>query len=159
MGNSTKMLKNFGKSKNSVITLSNTGMLRSTPQLTKQSKNKNSANIIIKGGTFTTKASVSSSKQIETKKGATNTKKSTKKEKSPQEDLMEKLLSEITGKYKPKLCKDQAYLQRLEKKTMIQEIQMLAQALISCDRAQKKQHENNEKVIKRLQSELIQSED
>ena len=36
---------------------------------------------------------------------------------------------------------------------------MLAQALISCDRAQKKQHENNEKVIKRLQAELLQSED
>lgn len=138
MGNSTKMLKTFGKSKNSVTTLSNAGnhtMLSSMPQFMKESRSKKSANIIIKGGAFTTKASISSTKQTETKKGATNATKSTKKEKKPQEDLMEKLLSEITGKYKPKLCKDQAYLQRLEKKTMIQEIQMLAQALISCDRA------------------------
>ena len=36
---------------------------------------------------------------------------------------------------------------------------MLAQALISCDRAQKKQNENNDKVIKRLQTDLVASED
>ena len=48
---------------------------------------------------------------------------------------MEKLLSEITAKYKGSLCKDKAYLERIEKKTMISEIQMLAKALISCDKA------------------------
>ena len=36
---------------------------------------------------------------------------------------------------------------------------MLAQALISCDRAQKKQSEHNDKMVKRLQSELVASED
>ena len=72
---------------------------------------------------------------------------------------MEKLLSEITAKYKTHLIKSKDYLERLEKKTMIQEIQMLAQALISCDRAQKKQSEHNEKMVKRLQSELVASED
>ena len=35
---------------------------------------------------------------------------------------MEKLLNEITSKYKSSLCKDKNYLERLDKKTMIQEI-------------------------------------
>ena len=42
---------------------------------------------------------------------------------------------------------------------MIQEINMLAQALISSDRASKKQNDNNEKIIKRLQSELSEAEE
>ena len=48
------------------------------------------------------------------------TKKSAKKVKaerqSQQRDLMEKLLTEITSKYKPHLCKNHEYLQRLEKR-------------------------------------------
>ena len=72
---------------------------------------------------------------------------------------MEKLLNEVTSKYKPYLTSNQQYLQRLEKKTMIQEINMLAQALISSDRASKKQNDNNEKIIKRLQSELSEAEE
>ena len=36
---------------------------------------------------------------------------------------------------------------------------MLAQALISCDRAQKKHNQNNEKLIARLKEELVQSEE
>ena len=39
------------------------------------------------------------------------------------------------AKYKSHLCKSADYVQKLEKRTMIQEIQMLAQALISCDKA------------------------
>ena len=95
-----------------------------------------------------------------TKKSASKT-TGTKSSTSPisDSDLMEKLLNEITAKYKTNLCKDQAYLQRLEKKTMIQEIQMLAQALISCDRAQKKQSDNHEKAVRRMQNDLVASED
>ena len=61
-------------------------------------------------------------------KQPTSGKKSTSKKDKEKvtNDLMEKLLSEITTKYKTNLCKDPNYLQRLEKKTMIQEIQMLA---------------------------------
>ena len=51
---------------------------------------------------------------------------------------MEKLLSEITAKYRPNLVGNGAYYQKLEKRTMISEINMLAQALISSDRASKK---------------------
>ena len=80
-------------------------------------------NIIIKGGTFTTKTpKTSKNKQSNSGKKPIG---SSKREKAAN-DLMEKLLTEITAKYKTNLCKDQNYLQRLEKKTMIQEIQMLA---------------------------------
>ena len=85
------------------------------PSTTKDRK----TNIIIKGATFDTKtAKNSKNKQTKSAKKPVG---SSKKEKAAN-DLMEKLLTEITAKYKTNLCKDQSYLQRLEKKTMIQEI-------------------------------------
>ena len=101
-------------------------------------------NIIIKGATFTSKPA---NKTPKSKQPTSGKKANASKKEKVSNDLMEKLLTEITAKYKTNLCRDQNYLQRLEKKTMIQEIQMLAQALISCDRAQKKHNQNNEKVI------------
>ena len=106
----------------------------SLPQL-KPIKEKSVRNIIIKGGMFTSKSSQKPfGKKSVLKKGSKSAK---------ERDLMEKLLTEITAKYKNNLCKNPKYLESLDKKSMIQEIQMLAQALISCDRAQKKQNENN----------------
>ena len=85
------------------------------PSTTKDRK----TNIIIKGATFDTKtAKTFKNKQTKSAKKPVG---SSKKEKAAN-DLMEKLLTEITAKYKTNLCKDQSYLQRLEKKTMIQEI-------------------------------------
>lgn len=121
------------------------------------SKDKTSTNIIIKGAFSTVKAG-NSKKNLLGGKKASHTVHSSKRDKSSA-DLMEKLLSEITAKYKSNLCKDKNYLERIEKKTMITEIQMLAKALISCDKAQKKQHEHNEKNIKRVQADLLASEE
>ena len=108
------MHKTFGRGKNSVSGLSNAGnqTTLSMPQLLK-SNSKKSTNIVIKGAFATKPAAKTTSKKAATKKTSTS-----KKDKSSG-DLMEKLLSEITSKYKDKLCKDQSYLQRLEKKTMI----------------------------------------
>ena len=78
----------------------------------KEGSAKRSTNIIIKGAL----TSVKSAKGLK-KLPSSATKKSKTKEKS--ENLMEKLLSEITSKYKPNLCKDKQYLERLEKRTMI----------------------------------------
>jgi len=127
-----KHCASFSKRKSSMTTLSNGGNLSLVPP---NKDCKTSTNIIIKGAFQTIKGKPSSKKNLLGKKALSQSKRDA--------DLMEKLLSEITAKYKTNLCKDQGYLQRLEKKTMIQEIQMLAQALISCDKAQKKQNENN----------------
>ena len=73
-------------------------------------------NIIIRGATFTAKPATKTPKSKQPTSGKKTN--ATKKEKVSN-DLMEKLLTEITAKYKTNLCKDQNYLQRLEKKTMI----------------------------------------
>ena len=74
-------------------------------------------NIIIKGATFSVKPTAT--KTPKSKQAASGKKtNASKKEKAPN-DLMEKLLTEITAKYKTNLCKDPNYLHRLEKKTMI----------------------------------------
>ena len=87
----------------------------SLPQLKHIGGKERKTNIIIKGA-FSTKAPGTT----KSKKLTTATKKSsTAKKEKTNSDLMEKLLTEITAKYKHNLCKDQAYLQRLEKKTMI----------------------------------------
>ena len=52
--------------------------------------------------------------------------------------LVEKLLAEITGKYTVAQIKDSCYLARLEKKSMIQEIKMLASALVSSEQSLKR---------------------
>lgn len=153
-GTRSKKLGSLLRGKTSVTSLSNAGNF-TTLSMGQGRDSKRSTNIIIKGAFSTVKAK-SSKKNLLGKKTTVNGQ--AKKEKS-ERDLMEKLLTEITAKYKPHLCKNKDYLERLEKKSMISEIQMLAQALISCDRAQKKQHDNNEKLIRRLRNELEQSEE
>ena len=49
-------------------------------------------------------------------------KKDKKKITSSTSDIIEQLVSEIKAKYKNHLCKNHEYLQRLDKRTMIQEI-------------------------------------
>jgi len=154
-GTRSKKLGSLLRGKTSVTSLSNAGNF-TTLSMGQGRDSKRSTNIIIKGAFSTVKAK-SSKKNLLGKKTTTTSDK-VKKEKS-ERDLMEKLLTEITAKYKPHLCKNKDYLERLEKRSMIAEIQMLAQALISCDRATKKQHDNNEKLIRRLKNELMQSEE
>ena len=70
-------------------------------------------------GSLSTKSMVS---KASTRKAGQSSKKSKASKEKASQDLMEKLLTEITAKYKQHLCKNADYLQRLEKKTMIQEI-------------------------------------
>lgn len=86
----------------------------SLPQL-KPIKEKSVRNIIVKGGIFTTKLAAKTAKKSASKKAAKGASGQISKEK----DLMEKLLTEITAKYKGHLCKNPNYLQGLEKKSMI----------------------------------------
>jgi hypothetical protein len=54
------------------------------------------------------------------------------------QDLVEKLVVEIVGKYKNSSLAETPHLQRQEKKNMISEIKMLAQALLNTDRQLRK---------------------
>ena len=47
--------------------------------------------------------------------------------------LVEKLLSELTSKYNTKEVKNSCYVARIEKKTMIHDIKMLCQMLITTE--------------------------
>ena len=126
----------FTRGKSSMTTLPSNAGNYTTLSLNPNKDSKTSTNIIIKGAFSTVKSGTStkqSKKNLLGKKASSSTGLSKKDKQN--HDLMEKLLTEITAKYKTHLCKNKDYLERLEKRTMIQEIQMLAQALISCDRA------------------------
>ena len=80
----------------------------------KEGSAKRSTNIIIKGALTSVKSAKGLKKLAPPHSSSGKKKKDTKSE-----NLMEKLLSEITAKYKSNLCKDKTYLERLEKKTMV----------------------------------------
>jgi hypothetical protein len=109
----------FGRAKNSITALSNAVNYTtlSLPQL-KPVMGKSVAKTIIKNGTPLNVKAVKSSKK-NAKKVLLNKGLSLSSKEKSSSDLMEKLLTEITAKYKSSLCKDPNYLQRLEKKSMI----------------------------------------
>ena len=106
-----------------MTTLSTNAGNYTTLSLGPNKDNKTSTNIIIKGAFSTVKNGATSTKQSKKNLlGKKTTATSQSKREKQNHDLMEKLLTEITAKYKTHLCKDKNYLERLEKKTMIQEI-------------------------------------
>jgi len=109
----------FDRAKNSITALSNAANYTtlSLPQL-KPLKKKSTSKTIIKNGTLTLK-SVKNAKKSANKKALLSKGTGLSAKEMASQDLMEKLLTEITAKYKSNLCKDPNYLQRLEKKSMI----------------------------------------
>ena len=74
--------------------------------------------------------------------------------KLPKQEVIERLISEIVSKYKNTTLQETPQLQRQERKTMISEIKMLAQALLNTDKQLRKQKEKDERLMAQMQEAI-----
>lgn len=84
--------------------------------------------------------------------------KTLKKVCSKKDNHFYKLLHDLVHKYKSTFVRDVSYLNKLEKKTMVEEIRMLAEALLHQERLYKKQLDMDQVMIKRLSSGVKEAE-